>query len=68
MGGKVLTLRSEELRAEGRAEGCEKGREEKTIEIVANMIRQGINDVAVIANIAGISIDEVLDIRQKHGL
>lgn len=70
MGGKVLTLRSDELRAEGRAEGRAKGRaegrDEKTIEVVINMLRQGL-DIPVIANIAGVSIDEVLKIQQKTG-
>lgn len=67
MGGKVLTLRSEELRAEGRAEGRNEGRAEKTVKVVINMVRQGIDD-AVIANIAEISMAEVADIKQKYRL
>ncbi len=65
MGGKVLTLRSEELRAEGHAEGRNEGIAEKTIKVVVNMLHQGI-DVPIIANIVEISIDEVLRIKQKY--
>lgn len=67
MGGKVLTLRSEELRAEGRAEGRNEGLAEKTVKVVINMVRQGIDD-AVIANIVEISMAEVADIKQKYRL
>lgn len=64
----TLEMLKQDYRKDGLREGRDEGRAEKTIEVVANMIRQGISDIAVIANIAGISMDEVLDIKQKHGL
>lgn len=63
----TLELLKRECREEGREEGLEAGRAEKTRQVVINMLKNGI-DEAVIANIAEITIYDVQKIKEENGL
>lgn len=63
----VLETAKAEGRAEGEAKGRAKGQEEKTVSVVVNCFRLGL-DIATIAVVAAIREEEVVLILQEQGV
>lgn len=63
----TLELLKNECREEGREEGRAEGRDEGRTEMIVGMLRGGI-DVAVIANIAQMSVDDIHRIKKEHNI
>ena len=65
---KIMTTVAEYLRQEGRQEGIERGirlgEQEKQNEIVKSLLRNGI-DINIIVEASGMSVDDVLKIKNK---
>ena len=59
MGGKVLELASDRLRAEGRMEGREEGRAEGRAELCRNLIIKGMISYEEASLESGLSIDDL---------
>jgi len=63
----VLETAKAEGRVEGRVEGRAEGQKEKTISVVANSFRLGL-DISAIAIVAGIGEQEVISILKEQGM
>ena len=56
MGGKVLELESDRLRAEGRAEGRVEGETRGSIKTLAGLVQDGLIDTKIAAKRMGVSV------------
>lgn len=64
MGGKVLELESDKLIAKGKEQGIELGKQETAVK----MLLAGKYAIEEIADISGLAMEKVLEIKSDRGL
>ncbi len=72
MGGKVLELESDKLIAKGKEQGIEQGlelgKQENQVETAVKMLLAGKYAIEEIADISGLAMEKVLEIKSDRGL